>query len=47
MAYKYQPIKDEMFVSDGEGDDEEVEGLEEDGETILSTIQGENGEEWQ
>ena len=45
MAYKYQPIKDEMFVSDGEGDDEEVEGLEEDGETILSTIQGENGEE--
>ena len=43
MAYKYQPIKDEMFVSDDEGGDgEEVEGLDADGgtETILSSLEG-------
>jgi len=43
MAYKYQPIKDEIFASDGEGGDEEVEETEEleEGEHILSTIDGE------
>ena len=26
MAYKYQPIKDEIFASDGEGGDEDMSG---------------------
>jgi len=38
MAYKYQPIKDEIFASDDEGDVEELEeGQEEVTETILGT----------
>ena len=42
MAYKYQPIKDEIFASDGEGGDEDVEDNDalEEGEHILSTIDG-------
>jgi len=45
MAYKYQPIKDEIFASDGEGD--EVEDLEEgeaEGETILGSLEDANVE---
>jgi len=38
MAYKYQPIKDEIFASDGEGDDEVEEILEEEEESILSDV---------
>ena len=40
MAYKYQPIKDEIFASDDEGDVEELEeGQEEVTETILGTLE--------
>ena len=45
MAYKYQPIKDEIFASDGEAD--EVEDLEEgetEGETILGSLEDTNVE---
>ena len=40
MAYKYQPIKDEIFASDDEGDVEEVEDGEEQQveDSILSTL---------
>ena len=37
MAYKYQPIKDEIFASDDEG---EVEELEE-GEEVVGEVGGE------
>ena len=40
MAYKYQPIKDEIFASDDEGEVEELEeGEEEVGETILGALE--------
>ena len=40
MAYKYQPIKDEIFASDDEGEVEELEeGQEVEGETILGTLE--------
>ena len=41
MAYKYQPIKDEIFASDDEGEVEELEeGQEEEvTETILGTLE--------
>lgn len=45
MAYKYQPIKDEIFASDGEGDEvEELEEGEAEGETILGSLEGANVE---
>ena len=45
MAYKYQPIKDEIFASDGEGDEVEdlEEGEAEEGETILSSLENVEG----
>ena len=41
MAYKYQPIKDEIFASDDEGEVEELEEGEEQevGETILGSLE--------
>ena len=44
MAYKYQPIKDEMFASDGEGDHEEQEEQEEVVEENGEGVVVENGE---
>jgi len=43
MAYKYQPIKDEMFVSDDEGELDEAEA--DDGATILGLVDGQTGRE--
>jgi len=41
MAYKYQPIKDEMFVSDDEAELDEADA--DDGDTILGLVEGEPG----
>jgi len=41
MAYKYQPIKDEMFVSDDEAELDEADA--DDGDTILGLVEGESG----
>ena len=45
MAYKYQPIKDEIFASDDEGDVEELDDEEQEQQvedSILSTLVDEN-----
>ena len=44
MAYKYQPIKDEIFASDDEGEVEELEEGEE-GEEVGEGVGVEVGEE--
>ena len=44
MAYKYQPIKDEMFLSDGEDEGDHDEEQEGEAEEVLNGDNVENGE---